>query len=234
MSKIYGHKIWAKSGQTDRAATVIANLHDRKNISFSIIGDKFGMTPINVTRYYRAFKALEQMKNDEEYGQYANPKFFTLFEEMIKKTVLKEWLGWREQTFKFDNIINLHEIYKMILCGEKNIESELRRKNGITNPGDMRNFAALKEYEVSGKDNLYFSKVVNDELDTETALHLLKRNQDVSDWNNEAQNFLETLNQIPRKKLLNFTLAEIQLIDKIINELKSLRDDVQRVNPDLA
>ncbi|WFP50267.1 ParB/Srx family N-terminal domain-containing protein [Methylomonas sp. EFPC3] len=60
---------------------------------------------------YKCFLALEQMKIDEEYGEYAEPKMYSYFEEVFKRSNLRNWLGWSDESERFTEEEKLTEFY---------------------------------------------------------------------------------------------------------------------------
>ncbi len=64
---------------------------------------------------YRCFLALEQMKSDEEYGEFAEPKMYSFFEEILKRPTIKKWLGWSDEAERFTSDERLHEFYGWII-----------------------------------------------------------------------------------------------------------------------
>jgi hypothetical protein len=64
---------------------------------------------------YRCFLALEQMRSDEEYGEYAIPKMYSYFEEAFKRPDVKAWLEWSDEKESFINEENLKEFYSWMI-----------------------------------------------------------------------------------------------------------------------
>lgn len=69
---------------------------------------------------YRCFLALEQMKADEEYGEFAIPKMYSYFEEAFKRPDVKIWLSWDDLAEKFINIENLKEFFSWMVPPPEN------------------------------------------------------------------------------------------------------------------
>ncbi len=68
---------------------------------------------------YRCFLALEAMKADEEYGEYAVPKMYSYFEEVFKRPEVKTWLGWTDESARFASAEALTLFYSwMVPDGE--------------------------------------------------------------------------------------------------------------------
>lgn len=64
---------------------------------------------------YRCFLALEQMKADEEFGEFAVPKMYSYFEESFKRPDVKTWLNWNDEKESFANDENLKEFYSWMI-----------------------------------------------------------------------------------------------------------------------
>lgn len=64
---------------------------------------------------YRCFLALEQMRSDDEFGEFAAPRMYSYFEEAFKRPDVKLWLDWSDDVAKFINNENLKEFYGWIV-----------------------------------------------------------------------------------------------------------------------
>lgn len=63
---------------------------------------------------YRCFLALEKMKSNEEYGEFAEPRMYSYFEEVQKRPAIRNWLNWNDDAEKFTNDDRLLEFYSWI------------------------------------------------------------------------------------------------------------------------
>ncbi len=64
---------------------------------------------------YRCFVALEGMVADEEYGEFAEPKMYSYFEEIFKRPAVRGWLNWSDEEERFCDTGRLHEFYGWML-----------------------------------------------------------------------------------------------------------------------
>lgn len=64
---------------------------------------------------YRCFLALEQMKKDEEFGEFAVPKMYSYFEEAFKRPDVKTWLNWNDEKESFASDEHLKEFYSWMI-----------------------------------------------------------------------------------------------------------------------
>ena len=64
---------------------------------------------------YRCFVALEQMVADEEFGEFAEPRMYSYFEEIFKRPKVRIWLGWSDEEEQFSHSDRLSEFYGWML-----------------------------------------------------------------------------------------------------------------------
>lgn len=95
-------------------AQLVTELRDEHQLDTSDIATRLGMTAHEVNRRYRAFRALKQMENDEEYGDFSSREMYPLFHEAITGTNIKEWLGWSDTEARFENEDTLKQFYDLI------------------------------------------------------------------------------------------------------------------------
>jgi len=138
---ISGIKEWSPA---QRAILVAKQVDELKSFDdravFTRVGQQFGLSGKAVARLYRVHKALEQMRQDDEYGDKSQNENFTLFEEAQRNSAVKNWLEWDEDNQKFNNTTNLKQFYSWIAPDE---ESENKRR--IHNPDHVKFLARLIE-----------------------------------------------------------------------------------------
>lgn len=100
-------------GGYQRAKLVVA-LKDNHNLSSANVADRLGMSAQEVNRRYRAFKALQQMQNDEEFGGAVKADMYPVFHEAVSLPVVREWLNWEENRGVFTNEDQLRNFYGLL------------------------------------------------------------------------------------------------------------------------
>jgi len=88
------------------------------------VAQSLGLSTREANQLWRAYLALEQMGQDEEYGEYAEPRLYSYFEEVFKRPNVREWLGWDDEQQKFTEDTKLREFYGW-MKGEKTDDGEL-------------------------------------------------------------------------------------------------------------
>jgi hypothetical protein len=121
-------------------ARLIVELVDEQGSPMNEAAKSISMSSHEATRRYRAYKALEQMQQDEEFGQYCNPKMYRLFHEAVAQPKVRLWLGWDEDSSRFTNEDHLHEFYKLLVPYKPDDDEEDKE------PGDSRE-PKIKTYE---------------------------------------------------------------------------------------
>ena len=180
---IGGIKRWEPA----QSAKLLAEQIEHNGVSFSQAGQSFGISAREVGKRYRAFKALEQMKSDDEYASIAENNYYSLFEQAISKKDVKNWLEWDDENYKFQNKSNLKDFYGWItpngsLKGKINLDG---RK--INDPKQISKLADLIRNNQVG--------LLSEDLHIDDAYSM--RDSPSYNWNATFDNIIKTLGQIP-------------------------------------
>jgi len=100
-----------------------------------------GLSMRSANKLWRSFWALEQMRNDEEYGEMAQENLFSYFDELIKQPSLRAWFGWNDNERKFDQPEKIREFYGWITGGPDEEGEGTERK--IERAIDVRDLAKI-------------------------------------------------------------------------------------------
>jgi hypothetical protein len=132
---VAGIRAWGPYQQ----AKLIAELYEQEPVPFGVIAQRVGIDAREVGRRYRAFKALQQMEADDEYGKLAQPRLYAYFQEALSAPLVREWLGWNDKTFMAENADARTSFYDMLI---------IRHIDGQTYPAklkDIRQVRRLKD-----------------------------------------------------------------------------------------
>lgn len=119
---VSGIKEW---GAYQKARAVIA-LREAGSASQEV-AQSLGLSTREANRLWRSYYALQQMLEDDEYGEFASPALYSYFEEILKQRNVREWLEWSDADRKFKNEARAAEVYGWIV-GQPNDEGELGEK----------------------------------------------------------------------------------------------------------
>jgi hypothetical protein len=212
---ISGIREWSPAQQ----AVLVARLVEEGN-SFTMVGQQFGLSGKAIGRLYRVYKALEQMRDDDEYGEKAQDNQFTLFDEAYKNSAVRNWLEWNEEHHRFDNTDNLKQFYRWILPDE---EHEDKRR--IHNPDHVRVLAQLLEK----KRTDFVGAIERHEMTIEQAKGNLDAtlSSDSYDWLAQLDNAKKAVRKVPGEVItekpeeLKHELLELrECVDKMLKLLE--------------
>ncbi len=213
---ISGTKEW---GAYQKARFIVSLKEDYKK-DFSTISNSLGLGPRVTTRYYRTFKALKQMMDDEIYSEFAHPKLFTHFEEMVKSPVIKNWLGWDDEEFVFKNVANLELMYGLISESED-------EKGEIVDPRlpahtDVRAFAKILPNDKAR------TQFLNGNINVNQALNIANP-VPTSPWQEIAKECLGMLNNFKLSDIKKWADSDTDLLDQILEQTKDIKNNVNRL-----
>lgn len=177
-----------------------------------------------VNRYIRAYLSLQQMAEDEEYGQYATPDMFSYFEEGLARPYIRDdWLNWDEEQEKCTDKTNLQLLYGWITPSDE-LDGEKKLPMAI----DLRRLPAVLQHQEARR--LFMEPSVT--IDQAHALTLTPPPTPF-DWRKGLNEAADTLTMIPMGE--EFAEDDLQLLDRIktlaserIKQIKRLRSRTKK------
>jgi hypothetical protein len=148
----------------------------KSGLSSQDAAQSLGLSTRAANAAYKCFLALEQMKNDEEFGEHANPRMYSYFEEVFKRPNVRTWLNWSDESESFVEEDRVKEFYSWIVPGNEDSEvpklpeaKSIRELSGILeDENSMKIFRgadgslsrALAKFEVDHPED-WFPKVTS-------------------------------------------------------------------------
>lgn len=188
-------------------ARLVAKQIEEVGMTFNQAGQKFGLTAKAVGRLYRAYKGLQQMQEDEDYGPKAKNQYFSLFEEAYRNLKVREWLGWKENERKFANTENLKQFYSWIVPDE-----EFEDTRRIHDPKHVAYLAELlekKRFDLIGQIDRH-------EVTIEEAKGRAAESSGPYDWRSEIEKAKQCVKGLPN-------VVFLEQGDELKEELLKLR-----------
>lgn len=108
------------------------------------VAQSLGLSVIEANRLWRAYLALDQMRADEEYSEFADPKLYSYFEEVLKRPAVKNWLGWKDDAKRFTNEERIREFYGWMV-GEEGADGERTDIRKLNEAKSVRELAVFIE-----------------------------------------------------------------------------------------
>lgn len=171
-----------------------------------------GLSTRASNQLWRSYLALEQMKKDEEFEEYAEPKRYSFFEEIFKKPVVRDWLGWDDGERKFTNQSHLKELYTWIV-GEEDLDGNL------TNP-KLHEAKSIRELGVILEDEaaLAVFRSPNGSLAKALAKYEIDNPED---WHPVIIKAESILANFSADSLKNLDLKDVELLKKLCSRIET-------------
>jgi hypothetical protein len=195
-------------------AKLIANMRDHLDLEASEVSERLGLSTHEVTRRYRAFKALEQMQKEEEYGGFAKPSMYPIFHEAVSLPVLRDWIDWNEAENKFENEDRLRSFYGLITPNEDD-EGE-QREPKITTRHQVRELRSILAKTEARRVLLDPHRSFQD------ALSIAKQDEFSRIWIANVSAAISSLETMGIQELKNLEPDELESLQKL-NDLVSER-----------
>ncbi len=175
-----------------------------------------GLSTRAANRLWRSYLALEQMKEDEEFGEFAEPKLYSFFEEIFKKPEVKNWLEWDDGVRRFINVGNLREMYSWISGGIDDDDNPVEPK--LSEAKSIRDLAPI----LNDPKALAILRAEDGSLLKARA----KYEADLpEEWQPVIDNAESTLNNLSISTLKNMTEEDIELLIRVRDRLTSVLAD---------
>ena len=95
-------------------AKLVVELYENEEDTFGAVAQRIGISSREVGRRYRASKALQQMEDDDEFGEYALPKLYSFFHEAVSQPKVREWLDFSDETYLAENAESRRAFYELL------------------------------------------------------------------------------------------------------------------------
>jgi hypothetical protein len=216
---VAGIRPWGPYQQAQVVAMMIDDGKDQTEIC-EVLG--LPKKRINILR--RCFFALEQMRNDDDYGDKAKPALFSAFDEVFKLPVLrKDWLEWDDERNLLLNEEDRKLLYSWLVGSEDDDGNKYPSKIG--DPKEVRRLPQLM-----GDAVLFRRFCDSPSLGIDEAMQGISTPKPTIPWRDYVQNLLNVLNQVPAVDLESASEQDEQLLvrvrdicDKHLKMLRSSR-----------
>lgn len=199
-------------------AKLVADLRDAHQLETAEIADRLGMTKHEVNRRYRAFRALAQMEEDEDFGDFATPTMYPLFHEAVSLPAVKDWLEWNDSGMRFEAESSLKAFYQLLTPIHDSTDAE----NGTQSEAKITSYSQVRDLREILL-NVEARKVLLDPSRTfGDALGITKADELSDAWRTEVAEASSALRQIGVFDLETLTaedLASLTTLRELIGKL---------------
>lgn len=188
-------------------AKLVFELKDQFKLDSGDVADRLGMSAQEVNRRYRAFRALQQMQDNEEFGGFSKPEMYPLFHEAVSLPSVKEWLGWNENEARFTKEPELELFYGLLAPRETDEGPKLDPK--ITTKDEMRELRGILT------NNEARAVLLDPKRSFLDALTIAKREELSKNWLSSVAAAIDALKRLSVIELLGSSAEERAEISKL-------------------
>lgn len=200
-------------------AKLVAEQIDGEHKKIGVVGQQFGLTAVATGRLYRTYRALSQMREDDEYSSKARNDYFSLFEEAYRNTFMRGWLGWSETERAYMDSDNLKRFYSWISPDDEHAD-----KRRIHDPRQIREVSYLIENQHTD---------LLDEFDRHTLLIEEARRRATTedpkplDWRKAMESAISLLDGLPQSAMSNDAEEFLEALGKLAAVIEQRRHMVE-------
>ncbi|HRH40379.1 MAG TPA: ParB/Srx family N-terminal domain-containing protein [Pyrinomonadaceae bacterium] len=188
---------------TYQKAVLIKSMIEGEKLSPQDVANAIGYRTTEVNRIYQAYKLLEQMMDDPDYGEFAKPDLISFFYEAVGRNPLKAFFGYDKDTFKFENEDNYKLFYKWIIKDQDN--ANMQKIPSPLNVRDLTKIIGNEEALASFKE---------DSTTMPEALAIVIKYSSV-DWRKEITQAIEAIKKLPADELESLNGEDIVLLTSL-------------------
>lgn len=221
---VSGIKQWAAYQQ----ARLIVEMVDDLGLSFQDVSNRISLSVRETIRRYRASKALKQMENDEEFQDFARPELYAFFHEAVGQPIVREWLGWSENAYRFEHEENRVHFYEWLtprMIGEQEFPPKIQ--NALTH---------VRQLKTILQDRRALQILLDPERPFEDAYIAAQRSASATDYLQEFEQLIsrviEFLNGLPASALKQLSNEQFEILKKLRNKIDETQSDFSRLKAD--
>ena len=160
------------------------------------------------------------MKDDDEFSGKARNQYFTLFEEAYRNRNVRDWLGWNNDEYKYENEDNLKQFYSWISQDEENDD---RRR--IHNPRQIKLLGDI----VDGGQKSLMTEIDQYESTIEQAWATIGDKDVLPDWRRRLERARKLIADLPQEAMFEEPKEFAKLLDVIAKQISKRKKAIRAI-----
>lgn len=204
-------------------AQLVADLIDGQQLDPGEVADRLGMSKVEVNRRYRAMKAMQQMADSEDYGEYATSGMYPVFHEALSLPVVRKWLDWDDERRAFSESSDLEAFYALISPRPAENEDDDDRPAKLDTYADVRLLRDILTNETATRI------LLDPDRDLAEAVAVVRTGEVSRAWRSQVARTIESLDTMALDQVTNLERHDLeqleqlkQSVDKVITSYERL------------
>lgn len=211
-----------------QSAKLVAELKDEHGLDTAQVSSRLGLSPVEVNRRYRAYRALDQMRNDEEYQDQAGPDLYALFFEAVSSPKVKEWLQWDDSKSLFANEETRSQFYSLI--------TPAPTAGGSSEPAEAKITKYLEVRELRGilDNDEALAELLNPESSFSKASAIVKAESSSGSWKTAVKLATAALDKVGARELSRFEADDFAALKDLIEAATTVSETSKSLNANVG
>lgn len=92
-------------------ARLLVEQMEQEHLNLTEAGKRFGLSAFGAGQWVRGYYAFKQAREESDYVLEVDERAYTYFQELFSRSSapVREWLEWKEDEYKFKNLLNFNE-----------------------------------------------------------------------------------------------------------------------------
>jgi hypothetical protein len=92
-------------------AKLLVEQMEQEHLNLTEAGKRFGLSAFGAGQWVRGYYAFKQAREESDYVSEVDERSYPYFQELFSRSSapVREWLGWKEEEYKFKDPLNLNE-----------------------------------------------------------------------------------------------------------------------------
>jgi len=183
------------------------------------VAERLGMSTHEVNRRFRAFSALAQMQENEDYGEFATPAMYPLFHEAVSVPQIREWLGWDDQHSLFARADELAMFYSLLTPQQGDDET--------THPPKLQSHRDVRELKGILLNAEAKTVLLDPHRSFNDSLAAVRKDELSGLWRSQVILAKEVLDDLGIKELKSLTLEDEHLLERLLAVVNERLSDLK-------
>ncbi len=188
-------------------ARLIVEMRDALELEAQETSERLGLSAYEVNRRYRAFKALQQFQNDDDFGDHASANMYPIFHEAVSLPIVRRWLGWNEESVRFENDDNRYLFYGLITPSTDDRDR--------TVPPKLSTFSHVRELRMILAKPQAKNILLDPHRTLQEAITVGHQDELERSWTADVSSALAALKRMSIEQLKNLTSDNQQLLEEL-------------------